>query len=226
MLGDEAKRHIDYYAWEKSPDHKNGCISIIENVYGPREDRWFNDLNRLISSQLCGTCDLVIMCGVLHEMTPSDWLDAFQEDGVIQQSLSETGELLVIEDHLMKKGEYAHDYGFLVLDNEALSKLFKTNVKTFHAAGRYKGRIKGHTIPKSAVKGVSRSSIKECLEEAVASAKREVKRLRTAKEESYTKGHEHAFWVQQFANASLASEDWPLHTELAQGVADKRDSYS
>jgi hypothetical protein len=100
----------------------------------------------------------------------------------------------------------AHEFGFIVLDTESLQSLFaagdgkdKIRVKSEH-----KDRIKGHFIPKHLLANISGSTIKKALQLAQQNAKEKIEEIRTLKEHTFKSGREHGFWVQQYANTTLA----------------------
>ena len=68
--------------------------------------------------------DLVLLCNVLHEIPPEDWINEISE---IKRILKNDGYILIIEDKNMPKGENAHRYGYLVLNPNQLRLLFNTD---------------------------------------------------------------------------------------------------
>src|SRR5690606_22969500 len=116
---------IEYIAYDKFHNDKEHCESALVKAYGSCEKKYFNDFNNLLSVYDKGSFDVVIMCNVLHEIDPKDWLKLFQNEGVISSLLSENGILLLVEDHQIPIGEKAYQKGFLVLDTPQLKDLFK-----------------------------------------------------------------------------------------------------
>lgn len=200
---------LDYVAWDLGDAPSPACKVAIEKVYGTSEGRWYHTRDGLFGSQQPGSFDRVVMCNVLHEIDPSEWLDLFAVDGVIARSLNATGSLLIVEDYLMPKGEYAHAYGFIVLNTEALQALFCAGagddaIKARDADSPYTGRIRAHIVPVQLLGRVTAESRKRSLELAVRSAEAEIKRIRAQRQRDYRTGQAHAFWVQQFTNLKLA----------------------
>jgi energy-coupling factor transporter ATP-binding protein EcfA2 len=66
--------------------------------------------------------DVVVLCNVLHEITPEDWPKLFND---IKSVLVDGGFCLIVEDKIMPKGENAHKYGFLLLNETAIHSLFR-----------------------------------------------------------------------------------------------------
>jgi hypothetical protein len=196
---------LDYVAWDlnRSPL----CEAAIQRVYGPGswDDRLFADRNALAAKREPRSFDAVVMCNVLHEVDPGDWLGLFARTGLLPWALKPTGHLVVIEDYLIPKGESAHSHGFIVLDTAALQALFGgVAVRGISATGRYAGRIKAHVIPASALPTVSEETRRAALGLAQANARDRIRDLRGRPDHSYRSGREHAYWVQQFANTTLA----------------------
>src|SRR5207253_10002372 len=98
-------------------------------AYGKCDNKYFNDLNSLLSVYDKESFDVVIMCNVLHDLDPKDWLKLFQNQGIIANLLSDNGILLLVEDHQIPIGEIAYQKGFLVLDTPQLKELFKISEK-------------------------------------------------------------------------------------------------
>jgi hypothetical protein len=196
---------LDYVGWDvqRSPL----CEAAVRRVYGPgsSDDRLFADRNALAAKREPQSFDAVVMCNVLHEVDPGDWLGLFGKAGLIPWALKPTGELVVIEDHLMPKVESAHSHGFVVLNTAAFQALFGgAAVRVISAVGRYAGRIKTHVIPATALKKVSDETWREALGLAQAAAWDRIRVLRGNKVHSYRSGREHAYWVQEYANTTLA----------------------
>ena len=78
---------IDYIAYDKFPNDKEFCESALAKAYGNSDKRYFNDIDSLLSVYDKGSFDVVIMCNVLHEIDPKDWLKLFQDGGVISNLL-------------------------------------------------------------------------------------------------------------------------------------------
>ena len=149
--------------------------------------------------------DVVIMCNVLHEIDPKDWLKLFQSEGLISSLLSDNGMLLLVEDHQIPIGEKAYQKGFLVLDTPQLKDLFKISEKetdfTF-SDKRGDGRLKAHQIPKRCLVQIDEASRLSAIKSMSTTAREKILEIREDKK-NYQNGKLHGFWTQQFANAQL-----------------------
>jgi ABC-type cobalamin/Fe3+-siderophores transport system ATPase subunit/SAM-dependent methyltransferase len=196
---------IDYIAYDKFPNDKEHCESALVKAYGNYEKRYFNDFTNLLSVYDKGSFDVVIMCNVLHEIDPKDWLKLFQNEGIISSLLSENGMLLLVEDHQIPIGEKAYQKGFLVLDTPQLKDLFKISEKETNFTFTDKkgdGRLKAHQIPKRCLTQIDEASRLSAIKSMSITAREKILEIRD-KEKNYQNGKLHGFWTQQFANAQL-----------------------
>ena len=210
QLGESIKTRVDYVAWDVTDKDKDICLETVRKVFEDSEKRWYQDRNSLARDHQEKSFDVVVMCNVFHEVDPKDWLALFESTSVIRRCLKDDGCLLIVEDYLMPQGEYAHPYGFIVLDTEALKALFDCqaqDITVVESEGKYRERIRGHLVSKAALARVTRDSRKTALELANARAKEKIERLRSAGGHSFRSGQAHAFWVQQFANTTIALDD-------------------
>lgn len=199
MLGPDVSEQVDYVAWNISDEPSPQCTRIIRSVYGEGQTRWFNDRNSFFQQHETGSLQVAIMCNVFHEIDPTKWLGVFEATGVMSRALHADGCLVIVEDYLMPKGEFAHPFGFTLLDTEALKVLFQAEadndaVKVVDADGRYTGRIKAHIVPARLLPKVSPESRKKSLELAAGNALEQIEKLRTGKG-GFKAGQAHAFWV-------------------------------
>ena len=196
---------IEYIAYDKFPDDKEHCEGALSKAYDDSNNKYFNDFNKLRSVYDKGSFDVVIMCNVLHEIDPKEWLDLFQEDGTISSLLKEKGILLLVEDHQIPIGEKAYQKGFLVLDTPQLKDLFKITEKDtdFKFDQRKGGRLKSHRIPKHCLIKIDRDSRASSLKSMSRTAREKILEIREM-EQNYQNGKLHGFWTQQFANAQLS----------------------
>jgi predicted ATPase/SAM-dependent methyltransferase len=196
---------IEYIAYDKFPNDKEHCEGALSKAYDDSNNKYFNDFNKLRSVYDKGSFDVVIMCNVLHEIDPKEWLDLFQEDGTISSLLKEKGILLLVEDHQIPIGEKAYQKGFLVLDTPQLKDLFKITEKDtdFKFDQRKGGRLKSHRIPKHCLIKIDRDSRASSLKSMSRTAREKILEIREM-EQNYQNGKLHGFWTQQFANAQLS----------------------
>lgn len=197
--------HIDYIAFDKFNNDKEYCERSLEKAYGDCSNRYYNDMTSLLSKYDKGSFDVVIMCNVLHEIDPKEWLKLFQKDGVISTLLKETGILLLVEDHQIPIGEKAYQKGFLVLDTPQLKELFKiteTDSDFVFKDFRNDGRLKAHQIPKRCLEQIDEKSRLDSLKSMSTNARENILKIRD-EDKNYKNGKLHGFWTQQFANAQL-----------------------
>jgi predicted ATPase/SAM-dependent methyltransferase len=199
---------LDYVGWDDSQKYDAECKQIIEKVYPNDNNRWFCDKDEFSAKYPGQQFDRVILCNVLHEIAPKDWLGLFSKDNIISSSLKDSGYLLIIEDHLMPQGEYAHEFGFIVLDTKPLESLFAASdgKNIIEVKSEREGRIKGHFIPKCLLANVSNSTIEQALKLAQEEAKGNIEKIRNLKQHTFKSGREHGFWVQQYTNTGMALE--------------------
>ncbi len=196
---------IDYIAFDEYRDETFTCESSLIKAYGSAKDRYFNDLNTMFSVYDKESFDVVILCNVLHEIDPKDWLTLFQSEGRISSCLKENGKLLLVEDQQIPVGEKAHQKGFIVLDTPQLKELFQiTEADTDFRFSDYRndGRLKAHLIPKRLLTKISPHSRVKALESLSRFAKERISNVRKDKV-TYKNGKLHGFWTQQFANSQL-----------------------
>jgi energy-coupling factor transporter ATP-binding protein EcfA2/cyclopropane fatty-acyl-phospholipid synthase-like methyltransferase len=204
----DLSNQLDYVGWDDFQKYDAECKQIIEKVYKNDNNRWFCDKGEFAAKYPGQQFDRVILCNVLHEIAPTNWLDLFSKDNIISSSLKYSGDLLIIEDYLMPQGEYAHEFGFIVLDTESLQSLFDAGdgKDKIRVESERKGRIKGHFIPKHLLANISDSTIKKALQLAQQNAKANIERIRDLNQHTFRSGREHGFWVQQYTNTGMALE--------------------
>jgi SAM-dependent methyltransferase len=117
---------LHYVAFEPySRDGAKELLKAVADVYGEGAHRHVhlsqNHLNARVDAR---SIDVVVMCNVLHELSPAVWLEWFGATGEISRLLKPGGKLLLVEDYGLPVGERAHEYGFLLLDEEELVPLF------------------------------------------------------------------------------------------------------
>jgi ABC-type cobalamin/Fe3+-siderophores transport system ATPase subunit len=198
---------VDYYAFDKSYENKEECICSIKRLYDNPNERYFQNEKDLRSKHDEYSFDIVIMCNVLHEIDPNDWLEIFGSNGFITKTLKNPGILLLVEDHQLSHGEKAYQNGFIVLDTPELKKLFcisSTDANFSYDDFQGNGRLKAHRIPQLYLQKVTNETRLEALEELVENAKREISDIRKSEQKDYKSGRLIGFWTLQLCNAILA----------------------
>ena len=197
---------IDYIAFDKFDNDRDECLSVINLIYHDYEKRYFNSLAELFGIYDRESFDIVIMCNVLHEIDPKDWLRLFFEKGEIPSLLSENGLLLLVEDHEMLIGEKAYQKGFLVLNTQEIKELFQikeADTDFGFSDARGDGRLKAHRISKRYLSRITPETRMSALSVLKNTALEKIQETRAA-DVNYKNGKRHGFWVQQYANSSLA----------------------
>lgn len=196
---------IDYIGFDKYDKDKEICETSLAKAYGNAEKRYYNDFNVLFSHYDKESFDIVIMCNVLHEIDPIEWLKLFQPNGIIASCLKENGILLLIEDQQIPIGEKAYQKGFLVLDTPQLKELFEIteNDTSFKFTDKNNdGRLKAHQIPKNILTRITEATRLKAIKSMSLTARDKILEIREM-EKNYKNGKLHGFWTQQFANAQL-----------------------
>jgi len=196
---------IDYVAYDEFKDDAAYCKKVIESVYGDSLNRYYNKHNKLTAKHGKASFDLIVLCNVLHEIDPNDWLKLFSKDGEITSLLSNQGVVFLVEDEEIPVGEMAHTKGFIVFDTTELRTLFriKNNEDFVFSDQRNDGRLKAHIVPKEWLQRITAISRKKSMNDRKNRALKEIVALRN-KSPNYKNGRKHSFWVQQLANAELA----------------------
>lgn len=213
----EASTNYDYLAYDVDDRDNERCKNQIQCVYKSSADRFFTNLGDLTGAYPDGV-DIVVMCNVLHELSPSKWPAIFGSESQLYDLLKDDGYLLVVEDHRMPVGEHAHEYGFLVLDSAQLNKLFRITeadkkedlyfVNDARAADtRRKGRLKAHLIKKQLLSRMTEETRKEAIHALYRQAADEMHKLRMSQARTSAEGVLYAFWMSQFANSALWMKD-------------------
>jgi ABC-type cobalamin/Fe3+-siderophores transport system ATPase subunit/SAM-dependent methyltransferase len=207
---------VDYIAFDIEGNSNAACKREIESVYGIDniEKRFFTDVSKVI--ELWGHVDIAIMCNVLHEIPPEDWLKEIGPESRLMELIHSDGFLLIVEDQRIPVGENAHDYGFLVLNTLQFQKLFgfscdesESSYKKYDAdqGGDGKaGRLLAHRFAKNLVMQFNTTRQKDAITDLYKTAAQEMTTLRRQakqKKPSFQDGQLHAFWMTQYANAAL-----------------------
>ncbi len=205
---EELASKINYFAFDVFPADKDACCAVIGEHFGSSDGRYFGSPDEFFSQKDDKTIDVVVMCNVLHEIPPSQWLSLFSETSLIMRALKDTGFLLLVEDQRIPVGEKAHEHGFLVLDTPQLKTLFDIREDDIarelfaHDDCRNDGRLKAHLISNSLLRRLSTETRGLAISQLLASALEHIRDVRR-ENPSYTNGQLHGFWTQQLANAYM-----------------------
>ena len=198
---------IDYVAFDISEDDRDICQGQIEDIYGSSDGRWYSRSDDLLAYHGEGSFDIVIMCNVLHEIAPDDWLNVLGPSGLVKKLGRPNGCLFIVEDLRIPVGERPNNRGFFLLDTLHLQKLFgilsKAERKSMAVSSEREGRLKCHVVPMDFVARVSPKSRVEAVRLLQESAIAEIDRLRRLKSPDFRSGQEVALWSQLLANCYL-----------------------
>jgi hypothetical protein len=209
--GQHLHRAIDYFGLNihASAEDTEACLSKLGSNYPDSERRYLDRVQALKDTIDPGTIDIAIMCNVLHEIDPAEWLDVFGANGYLTQRMNPKGFLLIVEDELLKIGERAHAFDFLVLTRNEIVTLFRGSrepgqcVTIAHHDPRYRERLKAHLVPAHLIAQVDQASIDQAIKELRTHAMDRVKTIKREADPQSAAKH-YAFWVHQLANADLA----------------------
>ena len=191
---------LDYVAFDESPTNRHICEKAITRVYGDNSSRYFNLRNDLLRNRNDGTMDVVVICNVLHEISPNKWLSIFTKGSIIDRLLSNNGYLLIIEDNAIPVGEKPNEDGYFVLGGTELKDLFCMHPDSFTSSSvNNEGRLCAHLIPKEFLPNITEDSIKIALDTLEKNCYDNIRRLRMSSA-NYKTGRLLAFWTQQLAN--------------------------
>lgn len=206
--GETGGLDVDLYAYEMDP----GCTTELEEAMASAcQDATGRVLTALTEFARFDddSVDIVIMCNVLHEIPPRDWVELFGEGGQLARVMGPQAKLLIVEDYEIPYGEKAYQNGFLLLDEPQLRSLFGIRVDGGEGGGAYEilaardGRLKAHMLPAASLTSITADSRKAAITNLLDRAKERVKELRSG-DASYRNGRLHGLWSQLMTNATLA----------------------
>ena len=196
------KDWLDYIAFDTYEADKTKCEQAIKRVYENSDNRYFNDIIKLQEYRDARSVNVVVMCNVLHEISPDDWVRTFDQNSPIFKLLSDDGYMLIIEDTVIPKGERPNYNGFFILNRLELKTLFNISAadkKFVSQSYENKERLFAHLVPKAYLKNITADSKTKAIEELCDRCKKEINRIRTKTD--YRSGKLLGLWSQQLANA-------------------------
>lgn len=203
-LGPSFEDFVDYVAFEPSSDFQAECNESILRTCKSPQKRFFGEHAKLMAEYGEGYFDSVLMCNVLHEISPKDWIVTFRN---IDRLLNGAGTVLIVEDGRIPHGEMAHSEGFIITDAHALKLLFQMQSLPDMESPtdeKYRSRLFAYIIPKERLSNINGDSVKSALLWCKEQSLREIVDLRKAAKDRYLDGILHGLWTQQFVNASIA----------------------
>jgi hypothetical protein len=190
---------LDYVAFDPSTMHKDGRERQISDIYGSASARSYSELDQLFAEHAEGTFDAVVMCNVLHEIDPGNWMEVFGETGPVFRALGPSGKLLLVEDFRIPVGELPNPRGFFLLNTLHLQKLFgiaeqsELGLIQAHDA-RGDGRLIAHVIPKHVLPRLSAETRREAIQCLQSTCESKLKEYRKGRDVSFKAGHMNALW--------------------------------
>lgn len=199
---------ISYCGYEPDNESAAACelmLSAVGRVNGaPPTAVVCRDFEELVAQSK--RFDVLVLCNVLHEIEPSEWPCLFGPAGRLVRALSDDGVALIVEDHELSRGENAHQFGFLVLDEPELRILFAVgDADSYEVTSLRDGRVKAHGITAACLARASLESVRAAVDALGDRSMKMVASLR-AEPGSYAIGRKLAYWALQHSNARLASE--------------------
>jgi SAM-dependent methyltransferase len=207
-LGQSLVTLLDYSAFDPSPKHAETCKSTIARIYGSSDGRYYSKKSSILETLAGKKFDAVILCNVLHEISPIEWRHEFDS---IASIISPSGELLIVEDLLLPHGEHAHNEGFVIASQEAFRLLFaiqesETGVirQVWTENPKMADRLICIGIRASQLTYVTSETVVNALSYISKHASQRIQEIRSDEELSYKNGLLHALYLHQFANSTFA----------------------
>lgn len=196
---------ITYFAYNKKEvediEDAERCKMIMEK-YGSTQGNYFNDFE-LLRSEVAGNAKYVLLVNVLHEIRPCEWETVFHN---AKSLLCADGKLVIVELEELMTGEAPYEQGFLMITSNAATELFgKEHVKKHGYPGNK--RLVKYVIDQEGlnVKDVT-SAIKIIKEDALGIIQKVKETVVEDRKSRFHQGIKLAFWLHQYANASLILE--------------------
>jgi ABC-type lipoprotein export system ATPase subunit len=114
---------IQYHAYDVSKKYMADCIRAIADFYSPNivkaSELYFNSIV-ILKQKITGNADKVLLINTLHEIPPYEWTMTLKN---IEELLNVDGELIIVERLELTVGEQPGEFGFFVLQPEAVKVL-------------------------------------------------------------------------------------------------------
>lgn len=213
-LGPLLAVHVDYRAVEHDPRMVELLNDRLSAEYGDADQRVYSNELELVSGLDPGSVDVVVMCNVLHEITPTEWPRLMR---TLHPLVHENGFLLLVEDQRLSVGEMAHPFGFVILNLQGVKALFDwREIDTDLSCDprgdpENNGRLTAFRIPGRMLGQVTRTTVRNALVRVRENAAHQIRALRTRQESaaSFRSGRAHGLWCQLYTNTSLVlAEHW------------------
>lgn len=211
---------LDYHAFDPDPTHEEERRGEIARVYDDAVNRSLDDKALNSAGIDAGSVDIIVMCNVLHEIHPDEWRRLFGATGLLSELLQSDGHLLIVEDYGISVGERAHPYGFLLLADEELVKLFdikssdregKRFARSTPSDKRFKDRLVAHLVGAACVQRFSAGTQRAAIQKLFDRMSKDLKSMLETNVEKHDArvGRDYARTAQLMANARLWLDDHP-----------------
>jgi predicted ATP-binding protein involved in virulence len=182
-------------------------LQQMSSIDNSTEREILDNHEKLNEKQYSEMFDYVLLINVLHEIPLRKWNSVLNS---ILNCLKVEGQIIILEDQAIPRGENAHEYGFLIFNIEEFKILFsRANLPKSHKHPnpKYKNRLTCIEIPKSKSL-VNSNSIIEALSRKKSNCKTAINKLKAKKSKTPKDGRENSFLTQLYANVDMALEDF------------------
>jgi SAM-dependent methyltransferase len=208
-----ANRRFTYYAFQdpRFSEASDGreCIEHIRRLEQPGEpESYLVGTLEGFTVRDAGRMDLVVMCNVLHEIPVGDWQHVFER---IHDVLADDGQLVILEDQTPSVGELPHADGYVILNEPALQHLFGSKDAVLRLSMEKDGRLTAFAVPRVFLKRVTPQTLGRSLASVKRMAEERIRCIRDKHrgQRSFQDGRLHAHFSLLYANALLASRQFP-----------------
>lgn len=186
-------KRIKYSAFEI--DKSN--FEILSKV--PNLDKLYSTSDEIPQNNF----DCIILCNVLHEINPDNWIESLN---IIKDSLNSNGYLMIIEDRFLPKGETAHEYGYIILGSEETKILLNSNnsIELKLNEANFKERIIFNAFQKNEI-NPDNESLTKSLQKLKESTFNNIKKLKKEKKD-LNQGRRLANETQLYINSQIYLE--------------------
>lgn len=203
--GEDFIKNIHYYAYDHSDEYANECRKVMQRYEVPI-GHYYND-EPLLKKTVAGNADYVLLVNVLHEIEPKFWEGVFNTASYL---LKEGGELVIVEREELTIGEAPYKNGFLMITCNGADKLFGINSYDYEQHDKKKYIVK-FRIKKKKI-NVTEGRVIKCVKEIQKDAFNQIAEIKHGEKVSgqvkYKAGLRLAFYLNQYANASLILDDF------------------
>jgi energy-coupling factor transporter ATP-binding protein EcfA2 len=188
-------KKISYSAYAYKPEKRD--LELLNNV--PNIKAVYSDISKIQVDSF----DCVVLCNVLHEINPKEWITTLSS---IKNILNDNGFLIIIEDRFLPKGETAHEFGYLIFTEEEMKILLNTNnsINLKLEETEFRERIIFNVFKKSEI-NPTKESVIESVKTLNYNSFNNLKLLKKANKD-LNQGRRYANETQLFINSQLALE--------------------